>query len=88
MAQIRKRADAEIEQLEKVWDRFKNLTVSHLEGDEALFRELRARYGQYFEGYMGAEAIQKRLQNFDMEGEAEKLREIIANGKGQRKTRA
>ena len=88
MAQVRKRADAEIEQLERVWERFKGLKVSDLEGDEALFRELRARYGQYFEGYMGAEAIQKRLESFDMDGEAEKLRETIANGKGQRKTRA
>ena len=42
--------DAEIEQLERVWDRFKNLKVSDLEGDEALFREMRTRYGQYFEG--------------------------------------
>ena len=88
MAQVRKRADAEIEQIERVWERFKNLKVSDLEGDEALFRDMRAKYGQYFEGYMGAESIQKRLANFDMDDEAEKLRETIANGKGQRKTRA
>jgi DNA-directed RNA polymerase subunit beta' len=37
---------------------------------------------------MGAEAIKKRLENFDMPGEAEMLRDIIQNGKGQRKTRA
>ncbi|MGJ9406183.1 DNA-directed RNA polymerase subunit beta' [Nesterenkonia aurantiaca] len=88
MSQVRKRADAEIEQLERVWDRFKNLKVSDLEGDEALFREMRTRYGQYFEGAMGAEAIQRRLATYDMEAEAERLREIIATGKGQRKTRA
>jgi len=88
MSQVRKRADAEIEQLERVWDRFKNLKVSDLEGDEALFREMRTRYGQYFEGSMGAEAIQRRLATYDMEAEAERLREIIATGKGQRKTRA
>lgn len=88
MSQVRKRADAEIEQLERVWDRFKNLKVSDLEGDEALFREMRTRYGQYFEGAMGAEAIQRRLASYDMEAEAERLREIIATGKGQRKTRA
>ena len=88
MAQVRKRADAEIEQLEKVWDRFKSLKVSDLEGDETLFRELRARFGQYFQGYMGAEAIKNRLETFDMDAEAEKLRETISTGKGQRKTRA
>jgi DNA-directed RNA polymerase subunit beta' len=88
MANIRKRADADIERLEQVWDRFKNLKVADLEGDEALYRELRDRYGLYFEGSMGAEAIKKRLENFDMAAEAELLRDIIANGKGQRKTRA
>ena len=37
---------------------------------------------------MGAAAIQKRLESFDLEEEAEKLREIIRTGKGQKKTRA
>jgi DNA-directed RNA polymerase subunit beta' len=88
MANVRKRADAEIERLEQVWDRFKNLKVADLEGDEGLYRELRDRYGMYFEGSMGAEAIKKRLENFDMQAESDNLRDIIANGKGQRKTRA
>ncbi|WP_309081132.1 DNA-directed RNA polymerase subunit beta' [Zhihengliuella sp.] len=88
MAQIRKRADAEIERLEQVWDRFKNLKVADLEGDEGLFRAMREKYGLYFEGAMGAEAIRKRLESFDLEAEAEHLRDIIKNGKGQRKTRA
>ncbi|GAA2243005.1 DNA-directed RNA polymerase subunit beta' [Rarobacter faecitabidus] len=88
MAQIRKRADQEIERVEKVWDRFKNLKVSDLEGDEALYRSLRDRYGDYFEGSMGAAAIQKRLQSLDLAAEADSLREIISTGKGQRKTRA
>ena len=88
MAQIRKRADAEIERLEQVWDRFKNLKVADLEGDELLYRQLVDRYGNYFKGSMGAAAIQKRLESFDLEAEAESLREIIRNGRGQRKTRA
>ncbi len=88
MAALRKRADAELERLEQVWDRFKNLKVADLEGDEMLYRALQDRYGNYFEGSMGAQAIQKRLETFDLEGEAESLREIIRTGKGQRKTRA
>ncbi|MGO1181826.1 MAG: DNA-directed RNA polymerase subunit beta' [Micrococcaceae bacterium] len=88
MAQVRKRADAELDRLERIWDRFKNLKVSDLEGDEGLFRAMRDKYGQYFEGSMGAESIQRRLQTFDLDAEAELLREIIQNGKGQRKTRA
>ncbi|MCP2264762.1 DNA-directed RNA polymerase subunit beta' [Promicromonospora thailandica] len=88
MAQIRKRADQELDRLEQVWDRFKNLKVADLEGDEMLYRQLQDRYGTYFEGAMGANAIQQRLQNFDLEAEAESLRETIRTGKGQRKTRA
>ena len=88
MAQIRRRADAEIDRLDAVFDRFKSLKVQDLEGDEVLYREMRDRYGRYFSGGMGAAAIQKRLETFDLEAEAEKLREIIATGKGQRKTRA
>ena len=88
MAQIRRRADAEIARLEEVWDRFKNLKVQDLEGDELLYREMRDRFGIYFSGGMGAAAIQKRLETFDLDAEAEKLREIIRTGKGQRKTRA
>ena len=88
MAQIRRRADAEIDRLERVFDRFKGLKVQDLEGDEVLYREMRDRYGRYFNGGMGAAAIQKRLETFDLEAEADKLREIVATGKGQRKTRA
>jgi len=88
MAQLRKRADAELDRVEEIWDRFKNLKVSDLEGDELLYRALQDRYGNYFEGSMGAGAIQKRLETFDLEAESEVLREIIRTGKGQRKTRA
>ncbi|NLG22880.1 MAG: DNA-directed RNA polymerase subunit beta', partial [Actinomycetales bacterium] len=88
MNQIRRRADQQVERLDQVWDRFKNLKVQDLEGDEILYREMRDRFGMYFEGGMGAAALQKRLQNFDLEAEVELLREIIATGKGQKKTRA
>ena len=85
---IRRPGRPQIERLDQVWDRFNNLKVPDLEGDEMLYRELRDRYGLYFEGSMGAAAIQKRLESFDLEAEAASLREIIATGKGQRKTRA
>ena len=37
---------------------------------------------------MGAEALQNRLAEFDLEAEAESLRETIRTGKGQKKARA
>ncbi|AXT83969.1 DNA-directed RNA polymerase subunit beta' [Aeromicrobium sp. A1-2] len=86
--QRRDRTQREIDRLDEVWSRFKSLKVQDLEGDELLYREMTYRFGKYFDGYMGATAIQKRLQDFDLEAEAELLREIIATGKGQKKTRA
>ncbi len=86
--QIRDRAQRELDRLEEVWTTFRNLKVQDLLGDEILYREMRMRFGKYFEGAMGAEAIQKRLESFDLEAEAESLRETIRTGKGQRKTRA
>ncbi len=88
MSQIRKRADAEVDRLNAVWDRFRTLKVQDLEGDEMLYREMRDRFGLYFRGGMGAQAIKERLESFDLEGEALSLREIIRTGKGQKKTRA
>ena len=49
---------------------------------------MRDRFGRYFRGGMGAQAIQERLASFDLEGEAASLRETIRSGKGQRKARA
>jgi DNA-directed RNA polymerase subunit beta' len=88
LRQIRDRAQRELDRLDAVWDRFKKLSVSDLEGDEMLFRELRDRFGDYFEGSMGAAAIQERLRTFDLAGEAEMLRELVKTGKGAKKIRA
>lgn len=52
MKQLRDRAQREIDRLDEVWTRFKNLKVQDLEGDELLYRELRDRFGTYFDGSM------------------------------------
>ncbi len=88
MKQLRDRAQRELDRLEEVWTRFRTLKVQDLEGDEVLYREMKLRFGKYFQGHMGAAAIQQRLESFDLEAEAESLRDTIRNGKGQRKTRA
>ncbi|HEY2550941.1 MAG TPA: DNA-directed RNA polymerase subunit beta' [Streptosporangiaceae bacterium] len=86
--QIRDRAGREIDRIEEVWNRFRGLKVQDLEGDEMLYREMRDRFGRYFRGGMGAQAIQERVGSFDLEAEAMNLRETIRTGKGQRKARA
>jgi DNA-directed RNA polymerase subunit beta' len=85
---LRDRAEREITRLEDVWARFKNLKVQDLEGDENLYREMRDRYGIYFKGDMGAAAIKKRLETFDLEAEYAILTDLSENGKGAKKTRA
>jgi DNA-directed RNA polymerase subunit beta' len=88
MRQLRERAQREIDRLEEVLDTFRKLDVKQLVADEMLYRELRDRFGQYFDGGMGAEALQKLLQGFDLSAEADRLRETIRSGKGQKKLRA
>ncbi|TQL70489.1 DNA-directed RNA polymerase subunit beta' [Nocardioides albertanoniae] len=88
MKQLRDRTEREVNRLDEVWDTFKNLKIQDLMGDELLYREMKTWFGKYFEGHMGATAIQKRLENFDIAEEVENLRETIATGKGQRKVRA
>ena len=88
MKQIRDRSAKEIDRIDEVWSRFKGLKVQDLEGDELLYREMRDRFGRYFRGGMGAQAIQDRLATFDLDAEANDLREIIRTGKGQKKARA
>ena len=88
MRQLRDRAQREIDRLDEVMDTFRKLDVKQLISDEMLYRELRDRFGDYFEGGMGAESLQTLIANFDLEAEAELLRETIRSGKGQKKIRA
>ena len=88
MGQARKSLDEQISHLERVWDDFRSLKVGDLKAEDSVFHELQDRYGIYFEGFMGAEAIQKRLQAFDLATESESLHLQIAEGKGQKKIRA
>lgn len=88
MQHIRERAEREVERLDEVWNTFVKLAPKQMIIDENLYAELVDRYEDYFTGGMGAESIQTLIRNFDLDAEAERLREIIANGKGQKKMRA
>jgi len=88
LTRIRKRAEADVLRLDTVWERFSKLKVGDLEGDEDLYREMESRYSDYFEAFRGAEAIKRRLETFDLEGERDLLVEAIESGTAQRKARA
>jgi DNA-directed RNA polymerase subunit beta' len=88
MNQLRNRAQRELDRLGEVLDTFRKLDSKQLIADEQLYRELRERFGDYFTGGMGAEALQELIEHFDLALEAESLRDTIRNGKGQKKARA
>jgi DNA-directed RNA polymerase subunit beta' len=78
----------EVEHLEDVLSSFKNLSVKQLVADDSVYRSLRERFGDYFEGGMGAEAIKRLLVDLDLEAEAEFLRDQIKTAKGTRRQKA
>ncbi|APT93276.1 DNA-directed RNA polymerase subunit beta' [Corynebacterium phocae] len=88
MQHIRERGEREIARLDEIWSTFLKLTPKQMIIDENIYEELVDRYEDYFQGGMGAEAIQTLIRNFDLEAEAEILKEIINSGKGQKKVRA
>lgn len=84
--------DEELEErrdlLRESFERFQRLAVKELVNDESLYREMKMRYGDYFRGGMGAEAIQDLLKQIDPDELAATLREEIETGKGQKKQKA
>jgi DNA-directed RNA polymerase subunit beta' len=88
LRQIRENAQRRLDRLDEIVDTFKKLRVGELIADESVYRDLEERFGDYFTGGMGAEALKKIIEDFDVDAEAENLREIIRTGRGQRKIRA
>jgi DNA-directed RNA polymerase subunit beta' len=78
----------ETQHLDDVLSAFKSLSVKQLVADDSVYRSLRERFGDYFDGGMGAEAIKRLLQDYDVEKESESLRDQIENGKGTRRLKA
>jgi DNA-directed RNA polymerase subunit beta' len=81
-------ARRETEHLDEVLGAFKGLSVKQLVADDIVYRTLRDRFDDYFEGGMGAEAIKRLLQDFDLEQESKNLRETIQTAKGTRRQKA
>ncbi|KLR60656.1 DNA-directed RNA polymerase, beta' subunit, predominant form [Actinobacteria bacterium IMCC26207] len=77
LAAIREDFDGELELVNRVWDEFKDLYPRKILEDEMLWRELEDRYGEYFEGGMGAAAIKQLIDRIDLDEEEIKLRAAI-----------
>src|SRR3546814_9700854 len=70
--------------LGRVWDEFLDLFPRKILEDEMLWRELKDRYGEYFEGGMGADALKSLINRLDLDIEEEKLKAAIDPEEGQR----
>ncbi|MGH2673889.1 MAG: DNA-directed RNA polymerase subunit beta' [Actinomycetota bacterium] len=81
-------AKRDTEHLDEVLAAFKGLSVKQLVADDIVYRTLRERFDDYFEGGMGAEAIKRLLADLDLEAEAGNLRETIQTAKGTRRQKA
>ncbi|MGA1649836.1 MAG: DNA-directed RNA polymerase subunit beta', partial [Ilumatobacteraceae bacterium] len=77
LAAIRERYDAELDLVKRSWEEFKGLHARQIIEDEGLWRELRDRYSDYFEGGTGADAIKSLIDRIDFDEEERKLREAI-----------
>ena len=77
---LRERYNVELELIERAWDEFKSLHSRKIIEDEMLWRELRDKYGDYFEGGTGADAIKQLIDRIDFDEEERKLREAIEPG--------
>ena len=84
IAALREEYEEELELVQRVFDEFKDLHSRKILEDEMLWRELVDRYGEYFEGGMGAEAIARLLDRIDLDDEEIKLRAQIDPEEGQK----
>ena len=81
---VRERANEDIALARRAFDEIAGLHGRKIIEDELLWRELRSRYGDYFEGGMGAEAIARLIDRLDLDEEELKLRENIEPTDGRR----
>src|ERR671932_47863 len=82
------------ERMRQVWDLFREMKPKDVIADETVFRELKDRFrspfrfGEYFRGGMGAEAVRDLLEQVDLEAERDDLEDQVKTAKGQKQSRA
>ena len=80
----REQYDMELDVLNRAWDEFKGIFSRQIIEDEMLWREMADRWGDYFEGGMGADAIAQLIERIDFDEEEVKLRIAIDPPEGQK----
>src|SRR5437016_13389852 len=80
IAAMRERGQAELELVQRAFDEFRDLHPRKIIEDELLWRERKDRYGDYFRGGMGAEAIDQLVNELDLAVEETKIRDATDPG--------
>ncbi len=74
---VRSRFAEERELAKQAFDTFEGLHSRQIIEDEVLYREMEFRYGDYFEGGMGADAILQLIDRMNLDDEEKVMREMI-----------
>ncbi len=82
------RANVERELLQEAFDTFRSMKPKQLIESEQLWREIVDRYGDYYEGGMGAEAVKDLIVGLDLDAEIVSLKEDVDAKSQQRRQRA
>ena len=77
---LRDRFDNEMDLVKRAWDEFASLHPRKIIEDEALWREIKDRYQDYFTGGTGADAIKMLIDSIEFDSEEVKIRDAIENG--------
>ncbi len=83
-ALTREQYEMELDVLDRAWDEFKGLFGRQILEDEMLWREMADRWGDYFEGGMGADALAQLIERIDFDNEEILLRAAIDPPEGQK----
>jgi DNA-directed RNA polymerase subunit beta' len=75
--EVRETYAEEEDMVRRAFDEFRDIFPRKIIEDEMLWRELTDRYGDYFTGGMGANAIAKLIEALDLDEEEVKLRAAI-----------
>ena len=81
---IREQYEQELDVLNRAWDEFTGLFSRQIIEEDMLWRELEDRWGEYFEGGMGAAALAHLIDRIDFDNEEVKLRVMIDPPEGQK----
>ena len=81
---IRDQYEQELDVLNRAWDEFTGLFARQIIEEDMLWRELEDRWGEYFEGGMGADALAQLIERIDFDDEEVKLRAQIDPAEGQK----